>query len=117
MADDHDGQGESAFIEKSPLIRTAETDSHTTIGISNRGCMNVRNCADRKNHSGKNVHPPLSQASGTGPGVSLISKSPRIATNCRESPRIAANRSRLYSGANNPLRPSAAVCISITSFK
>ena len=38
-------------------------------------------------------------------GVSLISK----------SPRIAANRSRLNSGANNPLRPSVAVCI--TSFK
>ena len=45
--------------------------------------------------------------------VSLISKSPRIATNRRES--IAANRSRLNSGANNPLRPSVAVCI--TSFK
>ena len=57
--------------------------------------------------------------------MSLISKSPqiaanrhespRIATNRRESPRIAANRSRLNSGANNPLRPSVAVCI--TSFK
>ena len=57
--------------------------------------------------------------------VSLISESPRIATNRRESPRIAANRhespriaanrSRLNSGANNPFRPSVAVCI--TSLK
>ena len=37
--------------------------------------------------------------------MSLISKSPRTAANRHESPRIAANRSRLNSGANNPLRP------------
>ena len=63
----------------------------------------------------------LTVPDGDGAGgrrVSLISKSPRIATNRHESPRIATNRHELppnRRGANNPLRPSVAVCI--TSFK